>query len=269
MPAPVPYARAFSFTDYTANHPSAQQPGVSLDNEFNAVAASITSVNARLALVQRADGRLANNSVGPEQVSLELTLGLRSVSDWGTGRAYVANDAVWASAKLYRCLLAHTSAAAFATDLAAGKWSLILDVQPYVPTAVNAAIAAGQITVGVDTSTFAGKGSTNVFTGGNTFQAATTFSALPTTSINTAVTAADYGAWKPTDYGAGKPGVFLRKKATAGLWALEVDDGVGGGGILDLPATATLGGATPALASQVTSLSTSIRRARNAGLTRR
>ena len=34
MAQPPAYVPAFSFTDYTANYPADQQPGVSLDNEF-------------------------------------------------------------------------------------------------------------------------------------------------------------------------------------------------------------------------------------------
>lgn len=276
MAQPPPYSRAFSFTDYTANHPSDQQPGVRLDSEYDAIKVTFDAIRVNLALIQRDDGALANGSVGPDQLDPALTLGLRSVTDWAPGHSYIANDAVWTTTgKLYRCVISHTSAAAFATDLNAGKWALVTDMEPQVQNAVNAAIAAGQITVGVDTSTFAGKGSNNVFTGTNTFSGAATFSAaaafgaLPTTSIGPATSAQDYAAWRPTDYGAGKPGMFVRKKAAAGAWAIEIDDGAAGSGTLDLPATTTFGGAAPASQAQITDLTIAIRRARNLAINAR
>lgn len=41
---------------------------------------------------------------------------------WVTATAYAVNDILWVSKVGYRCIVAHTSAAAFATDLAAGRW---------------------------------------------------------------------------------------------------------------------------------------------------
>lgn len=41
---------------------------------------------------------------------------------WVTATSYVLGDVVTSSGTAYRCILAHTSAAAFATDLAASKW---------------------------------------------------------------------------------------------------------------------------------------------------
>jgi hypothetical protein len=268
MPQPPAYNRAFSFSDYTTNYPSTPQPGVRLDTEFNALATSINAIRTNLALIQRDDGFLASGSVGPDQISAALTIGLRSVRTWATGTAYVVNDAVWVSGhKLYRCLVAHTSAASFATDLAASRWTLVLDMSLYVQSAVNAAIAAGTINVGVDTSTFASLAGNNTFEGSNVFEGPTTFSTLPSTEIDTAETPADYGSWKPTDYGAGKPGVFLRKKAAADAWELELDDGAGGSGSLDVVVTAfTVNGAT---VPDQTSIDTEIRRARVLGLVAR
>lgn len=266
MTAAPAYARVFGFADWTANHPSDQPPGVRIDAELDNAALSINAVNANLALLQRTDGRLVNASVGPDQITADLTIGLRSVGDWATAHAYIVNDAVWTSGKLYRCLLAHTSTASFAADLALLKWSLVYDFTLAIQSVVNAAIAAGLLTVGVDTSTFAGKGSANVFTSTNTFQALTTFSAMPITALGTATSALTYATWKPTDYGAGKPALLLKKLAGAAAWAFAIDDGIGGTGTLDLPAATTIGGAT---IPDNTTLLTKIRRARNAGLTSR
>jgi hypothetical protein len=49
--------------------------------------------------------------------------------DWATATAYVVDDIVYdpTLAKYYKCLIAHTSVALFATDLAAAKWELYTD----------------------------------------------------------------------------------------------------------------------------------------------
>lgn len=67
-PVPPPYIRETSFTDWEANHPGEPNPGTSLDTEFNAVQVSLTDTQARLAQIQRDDGALANDSVGPDQL---------------------------------------------------------------------------------------------------------------------------------------------------------------------------------------------------------
>ena len=275
MSQPPAYARAFSFTDWTTNHPDDQQPGVSLDNEFEAIETTTNAIRTNLALIQRDDGALANNSVGPDQLAADLVIGLRSVSDWETGEDYIALDAVWYEYKLYRCLESHTAAAAFATDLAAEKWELILDVQTYAEEIAQSAAQAAVTQAVIDalsedpdlTALLAGKAglsSTQTFTGANTFSGAFTasgsalFSGAATfnqvvsllggfsCSIGTATSQADYWKAQPTDYAVGKPRVVLRKTTTAGLWDLIVEDANGAAGTLNLRAVAIqVNGAAP------------------------
>lgn len=66
---------------------------------------------------------------------------------------------------------------------------------------------------------------------------ANTLSAVQTVSPATATTAADYLVLKPTDYGVGKPGLFISKEATAGNWQMKLFDGSAVGGELDLQLT--------------------------------
>jgi hypothetical protein len=271
MAQPPAYTRTHSFSDWTANYPTLPHSGVRLDAEYDNLALTLAAVRTNLALIQRDDGEIANETIGADQLNPEITIGLRSVTSWATATAYVVNDAVWTTGKLYRCLVAHTSASAFSTDLTAVKWVLVFDPTDMVQEAVNEAIADGLINVNVDTSNFAGLSSANAFTSTNSFAAATTFTALPTVQIATAVTAADYVAAKPSDYGAGKPGFFVRKKATANAWEIEIDDGAAGSGALDIVVSAfaalTVNGVTLAPATDIATLTTSVRRARNLALT--
>jgi hypothetical protein len=130
MAQPDTYTRRADFSAFAASQPTAPHSGVNLDAEFNAAKATLDQILANLVLIQRDDGRLGNNSVGNDQLKAEVTIGLNAATNWETATPYSANDAVFESDKLYRCLVAHTSGT-FATDLAAVKWSLILDLSAY------------------------------------------------------------------------------------------------------------------------------------------
>lgn len=225
MAQPPAYVQAFSFTDYTANYPADQQPGVSLDTEFAHLATTTNAIRANLALIQRDDGALANQSVGPDQVSTELTIGLRSVSTWAGSTAYIANDAAWTNDKLYRCTTSHTSSPAFATDLAT-KWEEIFDLMPYV----LAALQTGAISVDIDTAALQAQIDLKAALAG-----ANVFAAKQTVSSGNATTLADFLDLKPTNFGAGLPALRFRKTVTPKLWNVVVEDGAGGTGmVLDL-----------------------------------
>ena len=55
---PYPYNRIFDFESFSINTPSAQQPGVQLEGEYDAIKLTIDSLISRLAEIQRADGKL-------------------------------------------------------------------------------------------------------------------------------------------------------------------------------------------------------------------
>lgn len=123
----TPFTRQTSFAAFSAENPGDQQSGVDLDAEFNAVKLAVDETQGNLALIQRADGALANGSVGLEQLDETISLGVTSRGVWVTATLYTANiDTVFHTTKLYRCNTTHTSGV-FATDLAAGKWVLLAD----------------------------------------------------------------------------------------------------------------------------------------------
>lgn len=128
MAQPSVYNRLTSFSNYQAAHPSDPLPGTSVDGEFNAVKVTVDEVLTNLALIQRDDGALANDSVGRDQITAEVEVGFNAPEVWVTATDYDAfSDVVFHSSGFYRCLVAHT-AGTFATDLAAGKWELIVDL---------------------------------------------------------------------------------------------------------------------------------------------
>lgn len=127
MAQPPTYDRQFSFTNYQALHPSTPLPAVSLELELNTAKETLDAVLTNLALIQRDDGALANDSVGLDQLTAEVLVGFEVPTVWVTATAYTTSNTVFHGSAFYRCLIAHTSGT-FATDLTALKWQLIVDL---------------------------------------------------------------------------------------------------------------------------------------------
>jgi len=68
MARPPAYTRNYSFSNFETNNPGQPKPGVQLDTEYDNVSVAMTGTQAALALIQRDDGRLANGSVGVDQL---------------------------------------------------------------------------------------------------------------------------------------------------------------------------------------------------------
>ena len=127
MTQPTAYTRQYDFTGFSSNYPSDQQPGTSLDSEFNAVKTTLDGVLGNLSVIQRDDGKLTNSLVSLETLSPDVleffaaagTWKLRGA--WATTTVYAVNDVVTQSGSTYICVAAHTSGT-FVTDLAAIKW---------------------------------------------------------------------------------------------------------------------------------------------------
>lgn len=188
MSQPTPYTRQFNFTNFQTSNPSDPLPGNQIDAELNAVKQTSDQTRVNLAKIQRDDGALANDSVGSDQLKPEVDFGFNVVEDWSVGVNYVVRDGVWFNGSLYRCLIAHTSTV-FATDLAASRWQLILNVQAETEAAADTYLAA----VTPD------------------YVAANLDRLWPTYSATTAGTAAAYTAdFSPaiTSYETGRPMVF-------------------------------------------------------------
>jgi hypothetical protein len=135
MSQPPTYARQYSFLAYQVSNPEDPLPGQKVDQELNAVKVTLDAILTNIALIQRDDGRLANNSVGTSQLDGALiSLGFERPTSWATTTAYAVDDAVFQDNKLYICLIAHTSGT-FATDLAALKWEEVIDFTTLVTDA--------------------------------------------------------------------------------------------------------------------------------------
>jgi hypothetical protein len=141
---PPAYSRQYDFASFSATNPSDQQPGVNLDAEFNALKTTIDAALANLALIQRDDGGVKNNTIGLDQLTSDVLVVLGGDfvvrGPWVTTRVYAQGDVVSQGipASTYVAAVAHTSGV-FATDLAAGKWVLLFG-------SVVASVADGAIT---------------------------------------------------------------------------------------------------------------------------
>lgn len=139
MPQPTTYNRVASFSNIQSAAPAAPLPGNTVDLEYNAIKVTLDELLANLALIQRDDGALANESVGRDQLADDIELGFEAPEVWLTATAYALTNTVFHGAGFYRCLVAHTSGV-FATDLTAAKWELIVDLSA-IPLVAAAQIA--------------------------------------------------------------------------------------------------------------------------------
>lgn len=127
--APTKYTRQANFTAFSTAHPDEQQPGSSLDAEFDTLVTVANKVIDRLNEIQRNDGALANQVVTPDTLAattlaLISAVGISPKGAWLTGTAYAVSDIVTQSGGCYICVTAHTSGV-FATDAAAAKWMIL------------------------------------------------------------------------------------------------------------------------------------------------
>lgn len=63
---PYPYNRIFDFESFSINTPAAQQPGVQLEGEYDAIKRTLDGLISRLAEIQRADGKIDGNALSTE-----------------------------------------------------------------------------------------------------------------------------------------------------------------------------------------------------------
>lgn len=128
MAQPPAYTRNRDFSDWQAANPQSHINGADLDAEFDEIKAVLDAIRTNLALIQRDDGELANESVSVDQLADPVIAGVNPPTvAWATGVAFGKADTIIDNGKWYLCLVAHTAGAALATDVAAGKWRLIND----------------------------------------------------------------------------------------------------------------------------------------------
>lgn len=103
---PTPYDRKHPFGSASSNNPANPIQGTDLDAEFNAVELSMDQTQARLAEIQRDDGKLANASVGKDQLAQDALDYVTEVAEEGaenvTGPALVQMNQIKADTLVYK-----------------------------------------------------------------------------------------------------------------------------------------------------------------------
>jgi hypothetical protein len=155
MSQPTPYNRLYNFNDYQTINPTKPLRGSEVDAELDAVKLTTDQLRANIGLIQRDDGKLANQSVTTESLSAGALAMIHQGEyvprgAWVAARVYALGDLVTFNAATYLCIVAHTSVPQFANDLAANKWLLI----------ANGALVGG----GQAVDLFEGTGSQTAFT---------------------------------------------------------------------------------------------------------
>jgi hypothetical protein len=140
MAQPPEYLRQFNFQNYQEETPDKPLPGDEHDGEYNTIKVTLDAIAHNLALIQRDDGQLMNESVGREQLQENIMLGFNAPEPWVTNHDYTTLDTVFESGKFYLCEIAHHSGI-FATDLAAGRWKLIADMTGVIVTETDLSAA--------------------------------------------------------------------------------------------------------------------------------
>lgn len=129
MAQPTPYDRQFNFQNQQALTPADPLPGDEVDSEFNALKLTLDEILAKLELIQRDDGALANQSVSRDTLHSSIQLGFGAPEVWNNNTNYTADfDTVFESSKFYKCIVSHLSdpsPTGFANDIA--NWEEIAD----------------------------------------------------------------------------------------------------------------------------------------------
>ena len=156
MAQPRQYTQTTTFNDWTTTNPSDPHIGSKFDTEFTELKQNTDDLNTNIALIQRDDGKIKNESIHKDafdQDALALIgasgSGFNVKGDWAASTAYVAGDLVNNNDATYlTAVTSFTSASTFTAD--ASNWTLI----------ANSAIS----TSGASVNMASGDGSNKVFT---------------------------------------------------------------------------------------------------------
>jgi hypothetical protein len=86
MPYPTKYTRQYDFQSYQVSNPTRPLPGNQVNVDLNAVVTSVDELVEFLKTSIRSDGKLANGSVGVNQLDATFKLGVFASDDVGAER---------------------------------------------------------------------------------------------------------------------------------------------------------------------------------------
>jgi hypothetical protein len=138
MPYPTKYTRQYDFAGYQNSNPTRPLPGNQVNIDFDTVKRSITELVEFLKTSIRSDGKLANGSVGVNQLDATFKLGFSLPTIWEPNVDYTTDSTVLHDNKFYKAHVAHRSIDGFDES----KWDLIVDFGEEAKAAAASAMAA-------------------------------------------------------------------------------------------------------------------------------
>lgn len=126
MADPVKYSPSFSFSSFQASNSSSPLPGPQVDIQFADLKLTTDQIIDALKQVRRSDGKLANKTVGPDQLSDALVLGFTLRGNWVQEDRYYAGDGVVYGTSFYKALSTHVATAGNRPDLSPVTWQFLL-----------------------------------------------------------------------------------------------------------------------------------------------
>lgn len=128
MANPVPYTPGYSYSGWQNDNPTKPLPADEVDNDFANIQRSVNQTISALKDIRRSDGRLQNESVGPDQLSPALTIGFTLRGAWTDGLSYLAGDGVVLNEVFYSARVGHVSTAANSPANDPDTWNLLFSV---------------------------------------------------------------------------------------------------------------------------------------------
>lgn len=132
MADPTKYTPGYDFSDYQAQAPASPLPGTRVDIELQNISQSVDTLVDAVKDVRRSDGKLANQSVGPDQLSSALSIGFTNRGTWAEGVSYSSGDGAFYGQALYSSRLAHTATMLTRPDLDPGVWNFLFSIADFV-----------------------------------------------------------------------------------------------------------------------------------------
>lgn len=139
MPTPDKPSLDYSYTAFQESQGNNAFPGTQLDNDLANLKLSIDETIDFASGAIREDGKLQNGIVTKNSLAEDVLLGVPAPRPWLTATDYAVDQTATINNSLYICQAAHTSGV-FATDLAVGRWALLIEFT------VPAAILDGSVT---------------------------------------------------------------------------------------------------------------------------
>lgn len=138
MVYPTKYTRQFDFASYQNSNPTRPLPGDKVNIDYDRVKQSVNEIIDFLRGFSRSDGKLANNSVGIQQLDPSVRIGFSLPTTWEPNVEYLTGATVFYANRFYLLKEPHVSS----DGLDESKWEMIVDFGAEADAAAASAVAA-------------------------------------------------------------------------------------------------------------------------------